>query len=142
MSPSLGPLVACLPAFVTIYAALDKLDPRPPESWRFPKERNILLMRNATSTRRDYEGEGLMSALAKFLMRTAAAKGFKMANIECLNDRVTHVWANPPSPFRGEIVASFKSEDYEVEAEEGNVVKPFLPASQLVTRVCTTLADS
>lgn len=30
-----------------------------------------------------------MSALAKYLMRTAAAKGFKTVNIECINDRVS-----------------------------------------------------
>lgn len=83
------PLVACLPVFGVIFHTLDQLDPRPAESWRNPKERNLLLMRNATSTRHDYEGQGLMSALAKYLMRTAAAKGFKTVNIECVNDRVS-----------------------------------------------------
>lgn len=83
------PLVACLPVFGIIYGTLTKIDPRPPESWRNPAERNILLMRNATSTRHEYEGQKLMSALARHLMRTAAAKGFRTANIECVNDRVT-----------------------------------------------------
>lgn len=46
-------------------------------------------MRNATSTRHEYEGQKLMSTLARHLMHTAATKGFKTANIECLNDRVT-----------------------------------------------------
>lgn len=83
-----------------------------------------------------------MSALAKHLQRAAAAKGFKTANIECLNDRVTHVWANPPSPFRGEIVASFQSDEWEEEDADGRPIKPFGQAKQLVTRVCTTLCES
>lgn len=86
---SMGPLIAALPAFGTVFHVLDKFDPRQPESWRSPQERNILLMRAATSTRREYEGQGLMSLLARHLMRTAAAKGYKYVNIECINDRVT-----------------------------------------------------
>lgn len=135
-------LIASLPLFATVYQKLDDLDPRPGDSWRKPTNRNILLMRNGTSTRRDYEGKGLMGALARYVMRLAAEKGFKMANIECLNDRVTHVWANPPSPFKGEIVASFDSEEVEVKDEAGQVIKPFQPAKQTITRVVTTFVDA
>ncbi|KAJ4387081.1 hypothetical protein N0V93_007668 [Gnomoniopsis smithogilvyi] len=137
----LSPLIACLPAFGIIYHTLDKLDPRPSESWRNPAERNVLLMRNATSTRHEYEGQKLMSTLARHLMRTAAAKGFKTANIECIADRVSYVWANPPSPFRGEIVAQFETEDFEMTDEDGNRVNPLRPAKQRVTRVCTTFSE-
>lgn len=94
------PLVACLPVYGVIAHTLDQLDPRPADSWRDPKERNLLLMRNATSTRHDYEGQGVMSALAKYLMRTAAAKGFKTVNIECVNDRVTVGSENSPKVTR------------------------------------------
>lgn len=84
-----------------------------------------------------------MAALARFLMTTAAAKGFKMANIECLNDAVTHVWANPPPPFQGQVVAEFRTEGYrEKDEAAGQEVNPFYPAKQLVTRVCTTLAEA
>ncbi|CAN8102463.1 unnamed protein product [Discula destructiva] len=137
----LEPLVAALPIFASVYQALDKLDPRPPETWRFPQERNTLLMRNATSTRHEYEGKGLMGALARHLMKTAAEKGYHQSNIECLSDRVTYVWSKPPSPFSGKVIASFRSEDWEEKDAEGNVTKPFYPAKQLVTRVCTTFSD-
>lgn len=136
----LQPLIASLPVFATVYHHLDELDPRDPGSWREPGARNRLLMRNATSTRREYEGRGLMAALARHLMATAAARGFRTANIECLSDAVTHVWADPPAPFRGEVVAQFRSEDYrETDAATGRAVNPFAPSAQRVTRVCTTL---
>lgn len=99
-------------------------------------------MRNATSTRHEYEGKGLMGALARHLMRTAAGKGFKSANIECLNDAVTHVWSNPPAPFKGEIVAKFQAAEYrEKDEATGQEINPFGPAKQLVTRVCTTFSE-
>ncbi|KAI3392458.1 hypothetical protein diail_5674 [Diaporthe ilicicola] len=137
----MGPLVATLPVFGTVYHHLDELDPRPLESWRPAKRRGEILMRNATSTRREYEGKGLMGALARYLMRDAAAKGYKAIDIECLNDAVTHVWSEPPSPFKGEIIASFKCDEYE-EDEDGKKVNPFAPSKQLVIRVWTTLSDS
>ena len=137
----IGPLVDTLPVFGTIYHHLDVLDPRPVESWKPAKQRGQILMRNATSTRHEYEGRGIMGALARYLMRDAAAKGYKAINIECLNDAVTHVWSEPPSPFRGEIIAGFRSEAYE-EDQDGDKVNPFAPSKQLVTRVWTTLSDS
>lgn len=148
------PLVESLPVFGLVYQKLDELDPRAPASWREPTERKTLLMRNATSTRHEYEGRGLMGALARHLMRTAAGQGFKTCNIECLNDAVTHVWAHPPAPFRGEIVAQFRTEEYRARKGEGEgegegegkeevvgEVNPFYPARQLVTRVCTTFSE-
>ncbi|KAL1862902.1 hypothetical protein Daus18300_008232 [Diaporthe australafricana] len=139
-SARLEPLVDSLPIFATIYHHLDQLDPRPSQSWKPAKGRGEILMRNATSTRRDYEGQGLMSALARYLMRDAAAKGYKAINIECLSDAVTHVWSEPPSPFKGEIFATFKTEEYE-EDVDGKKVNPFTPSKQFVTRVWTTLSE-
>lgn len=136
----IGPLVATLPVFGTIYHQLDVLDPRPLDSWKPAKQRGEILMRNATSTRREYEGKGLMGALARYLMRDAAAKGYKVINIECLNDAVTYVWSKPPSPFKGEIISSFMTDEYE-EDQDGEKVKPMMPSKQLVTRVWTTLSD-
>lgn len=140
-SARMEPLVASLPVFALVYHHLDVLDPRPFEDWRPAKQRGEILMRNATSTRREYEGKGLMAALARYLMRDAAAKGYKASNIECLNDAVTHVWSEPPSPFKGEIISSFRSEEYE-EDQDGKKINPFAPSKQLVTRVWTTLSDS
>ncbi|KAG8157712.1 hypothetical protein KVR01_012374 [Diaporthe batatas] len=138
------PLVATLPVFGTCYAELDRRDPRPLQSWRPAKRRGEILMRNATSTRYEYEGKGIMGALARHLMRDAAARGYKAVNIECFNDAVTHVWSEPPSPFKGEVVASFRTDEYE-EEHDGKKVKPFASANaiakQLITRVWTTLSD-
>jgi hypothetical protein len=140
----MAPLVATLPTFGICYQQLDLLDPRPLESWRPAKTRGEILMRNATSTRHEYEGKGLMGALARYLMRDAAAKGYKAASIECFNDAVTHVWSEPPSPFRGEVICSFRTDEYE-EERDGKKVKPFASANaiakQLITRVWTTLSD-
>lgn len=136
----MAPLVASLPIFGTIYDHLDVLDPRPLESWKPAKQRGEILMRNATSTRHEYEGKGIMGALARYLMRDAAARGYKAINIECLNDAVTYVWSKPPSPFRGEVIASFMSDEYE-EEQDGVKVRPMAPPKQLVTRVWTTLSD-
>lgn len=136
----MAPLIATLPIFGTIYYQLDVLDPRPLESWKPAKKRGETLMRNATSTRHEYEGKGLMGALARYLMRDSAAKGYKVINIECLSDAVTYVWSKPPSPFRGEIISSFMSDEYE-EDQGGQKVKTMTPSKQLVTRVWTTLSD-
>lgn len=140
-SARIGQLVATLPIFGTIYHQLDVLDPRPLDSWKPAKQRGEILMRNATSTRREYEGKGLMAALARYLMRDAAGRGYKAINIECLNDAVTYVWSKPPSPFKGEIIASFMTDEYE-EDQDGEKIKPMAPSKQLVTRVWTTLSDS
>lgn len=138
------PLVATLPVFGTCYHELDVRDPRPLESWRPARRRGEILMRNATSTRREYEGKGIMGALARYLMRDAAARGYKSVNIECFSDAVTHVWSQPPSPFKGQVIASFRTDEYE-EEQDGKKVKPFASANaiakQLITRVWTTLSD-
>lgn len=144
-STRMAPLIATLPVFGTCYDELDNLDPRPLDSWRPAKRRGEILMRNATSTRHEYEGKGVMGALARYLMRDAAGRGYKAINIECFNDAVTHVWSEPPSPFKGEIIASFRTDEYE-EEHDGKKVKPFASANaiakQLITRVWTTLSDS
>lgn len=134
----LMPLIHILPVFGTTFAALNALDKRDPESWKAKAPREVL-MRMATSTRQDYEGKGLMGALARFLMREAKLKGFKAVNIECMNDAVTYVWSQPPSPFKGEIVAEFHTDKFENEDENGKKVKPFAPAKQRITRVYTSL---
>ncbi|KAF2147770.1 hypothetical protein K461DRAFT_325199 [Myriangium duriaei CBS 260.36] len=134
------PIMAAIPVFATVYGALEARDPRG-ESWK-AQERTEVLMRNATSTRADYEKRGLMGKLARFLMREAKLKGYKAINIECLNDAVTHVWSHPKQEgMKGEVVCSFWTQEYEEEDEEGNKVNPFSPAEQLVTRCWTTLGN-
>ena len=93
-------------------------------------------MRNGTSTRADYEGKGVMAGLARWVMRYAAREGFRGMQIECLADAVTHVWANPPAPFKGGVVAEFDTATYDERDEEtAEVRNPFGDAKQRVTKV-------
>ncbi|KAJ4290495.1 hypothetical protein N0V90_010712 [Kalmusia sp. IMI 367209] len=125
----MGPLMAALPHFGPIYHILDVLDPRDKESWG-PKAHREVLMRNATSTRHDYEGENIMAGLARWLMREADVRGFRGIQIECVHDAVTHVWSKPPAPYKGGIVSEFHTGTY--KDEEGNLL--FAPAQQKITK--------
>ena len=112
------PLIATLPCFAPVYHTLETLDPRDPKTWQATGP-NQLLLRNATSTRHDYEGLGLMRKLANWLMRYADQEGFRGIQIECLADAVIHVWSHPPEPFGGGVVSEFQTESYEEEEVEG-----------------------
>ncbi|KAF2165321.1 hypothetical protein M409DRAFT_36933 [Zasmidium cellare ATCC 36951] len=130
----LKPLINVLPAFATIYSALHELDTRDPASWQAHGPGEVVF-RNATSTRRDYEGRGLMGALARYMMRWLAAEGFRGIQIECIADAVEHVWAEPPGPFTAEVVAAFEAGTYEEDDGEGRMVRPMFPAEQRVSKV-------
>ncbi|TKA70416.1 hypothetical protein B0A49_06214 [Cryomyces minteri] len=132
------PLVEVLPLFGTFYHVIEVLDKRDPTSWKATGPQQVL-MRNATSTRHDYEGEGLMKKLAQFLMREAKLEGYRGIQIECLHDAVTHTWCHPPQPFKGELIAEVDMETYEEEAEDGKRVRVFAPAKQRGTKVFVTL---
>lgn len=135
----LGPIMEVIPIFADVYANLDKNDPREPESWK-ARQRGEVLMRNATSTRHEYEGQGIMGKLARFMMRDAKARGYKNINIECLSDAVTHVWSNPKMVgIEGKVVSSFWTQEILRTDEHGNQSRLFGPAEQLVTRVDTRL---
>lgn len=125
----MGPLLGVLPHFGPLYHVLEVLDPREKDSWA-PKTRGEVLMRNATATRHDYEGEKIMAGLARFLMREADARGFRGVQIECVHDAVTHVWSNPPAPYKGSIVSEFHTGTY--KDEEGKLF--FAPAQQRITK--------
>ncbi|EXJ73681.1 uncharacterized protein A1O5_03443 [Cladophialophora psammophila CBS 110553] len=133
----IGPLVECLPLFGTIYHVLGSSDPRDEASWKPTAEKQVL-MRNATSTRHDAEGKGIMKALAQFLMRYAAEQGFRAIQIECLADAVNKVWSQPPPPFKSTIVCEFNTGDYEEDVEvDGTTkkIKPFGEAKQRATKI-------
>lgn len=99
------PPIQVLPLFGTVYHAFDLLNKRDKSSWSATAPRQVL-MRNTTSTRREYKGQGLIKGLAFFLMREAKEQGFRAINIEALNDTVSYVWLNPPKPSASELVAS------------------------------------
>ncbi|PNY28311.1 Uncharacterized protein TCAP_01772 [Tolypocladium capitatum] len=131
-------LLGVLPLFGPFYNALAAGDKRDARSWQANGPGEVLF-RNATSTRHDHEGKGIMKALAQHMMRTAAAEGFRGIQIECLADAVKHVWSNPPPPFRGEVVSEFHTMTYEDEDADGETVHPFRPANQRATKVYCTL---
>lgn len=131
----MGPLIAVLPLFGNIYGIFQALDTRPEESYK-PKGPKEMLMRNATSTKPDYEGHKLMKNLAQFLMRQARIEGYKHINIECLHDAVTYVWSHPPEPAKATIVAQFDLGTWEDKDETtGKMVKTFAPSKQVASKI-------
>lgn len=134
--PRMKPLMACLPHFGLVYHLLDDADPRPKDSF-MPTARGQVLFRNATSTRRDYEGASLMAGLARWLMREAAARGYRGIQIECVHDAVTHVWKKgiPELGYRGTVISSFDTATW--RDEEGKLA--FSPAEQVISKVWVDL---
>ena len=135
----LDSLLVCLPAFATVFSELNKYDPRDPASWKATGPRQVL-MRNATSTREDYEGHKIMKKQAHWLMRQAASLGFRGINIECAHSAVNHVWANAPKPFKSHSVSEFNSwEAQEKDEKTGEIKYPFGEGRQRLTRVYVEL---
>ena len=135
---SLMPMFEVLPLFPILYHILEELDKRDPASWKAQGPHEVL-MRNATSTRVDYERQGLMKKLAQWLMREAALKGYRGIQIECAHDAVTHTWMNAPKPFKSELVVQFDTATYVQEDENGKKFHPFEPSKQVVTKVYVKL---
>lgn len=136
----MAPLINVLPLFASVYHYLTLGDARG-DDWK-PTGPNQVLMRNATATRRDAEGHGLMRKLAEFLKRYAAEQGFRGINIECLQDAVTKVWLTPPSPFKGTLASEFRCDQLEEDREvDGEMVKIklFAPSAQRITRIFVDL---
>lgn len=127
-------LTATLPAFGLVYMGLANGDKRDPKAWQ-ATEAGQVLFRNATSTRRDYEGQGTMKALAHHIMNDAAKRGFRGIQIETINDAVSHVWRNPPSPYKGELVSKITPDTFEYTDEQGNKSYPLQPSKQECDKV-------
>lgn len=123
------PLLKVFPHFGLAYHILDKNDTRDAKSWKATGPAQVLF-RNATSTRHDYEGKGIMGSLARWLMREAHEKGFRGIQIECFNDAVTHVWSKAEPPFKGNLVSEFHTGTW--KDEEGKIA--FAPVQQRMTK--------
>jgi hypothetical protein len=122
----MGPLLESLPEFSLLYGILEKRDPRDPSEWKATAPGQVL-MRNATSTRHDYEGEGLASGMARWLRREAASMGFRGIQIECIADAVTYLWSDGvEEPFKPRVISEFDTETWEDE----NGDRPFALAKQ------------
>jgi len=124
----LGPMLATLPHFGLTYHILATEDKRDSASWQ-PTGPGQVLSRNGTSTRHDYEGEGIMGGLARWLMREAEMKGYRGMQIECLADAVTYVWSEGAKPYKGRVVSEFDMATW--KDEEGKLA--FEPSRQRAT---------
>ncbi|KAL4876763.1 hypothetical protein BJY04DRAFT_199426 [Aspergillus karnatakaensis] len=129
----LGPLFGALPEFPIFFGYLTGQDTRDPAVWT-PKGPMELLNRMGTSTREDYTHLGITKKMAQWLMWDAAEKGFRAINIECFHDAVHHIWTNPPAPFRAELVAIVRADEYEAE-EDGKTVRPYAHVTQALSKV-------
>lgn len=115
-----------------ILTARETRDPK--ETWQATGPGEVLF-RNSTATKGGEEGKGFMGTLARYMMRKAAAEGFRGILIQCLHDSVCRVWKNPPEPFSGEVLASFHCG----EDEDEEVRRKFQGSVQEVAKVFVTL---
>lgn len=134
----LAPLVELLPQFGIFYHVLAAADKRNSTDWTATAPGQVM-MRNGTSTRADYEGQGIMTSLAHWLMREAKLKGFRGIAMESMHDAVTKAWMHPPAQFHTELVSSFDTAAYEQEGPDGVKTNPFSPAKIMATKMYVTL---
>ncbi|KAH8725497.1 hypothetical protein GQ44DRAFT_772160 [Phaeosphaeriaceae sp. PMI808] len=99
--------------------AFGEMDTRDPNTWK-PTGLGQVLFRNTSSTRHDYEGQGIMGSLARWLMREADRGGFRGIQIECLSDAVTHVWSKPEEPYQGNVVCGLDMEAWKDKRREAS----------------------
>ncbi|KAK8106448.1 hypothetical protein PG999_009807 [Apiospora kogelbergensis] len=134
------PVAKALRGFGESMRALEARDGRDPASWK-PKGPGQLLLRNATATKLDEAGKGLMKHLAHRMMRQAAEDGFRGIQIEAYHDAVRAVWANPPAPFKGEVVSSINAWTWGEEDESGELVYLLRPSKQDCSKIYVTLKE-
>jgi hypothetical protein len=137
----LTPLLQAIPLFGTVFAALEKADTRPPESWK-PQRAGEVILRSGTATRADYGGMGLAKGLAHWLMYEAKGKGYKAVQIETAHPAVERVWMAPPSEFKAEMVGAFETGSYEEEVEGRGMVRVFEPAEVRCTKIWVDLGSA
>ncbi|KAI0165286.1 hypothetical protein GGR52DRAFT_558236 [Hypoxylon sp. FL1284] len=112
-----------LPLNTPINTFLQVQDPRPKGSWEATAPGQVI-ERTGTGTRQGYHGQGLMKALAKFIMLEMKSRGFRAIQITCGAPQVHHVWMNPPKPFRSSTLGAFPNWIFEAE-EDGNKIRPY-----------------
>lgn len=137
-------MVATLPHYGLIFKLLGERDQRDPASWQATGPGQVLF-RNATSTRHDYEGQGIVSGMARWLMREASQQGFRGIQIESLADAVTHIWSKAEPPFKGQVVSEFDTDWADENGDNSFILckageKPFAPAKQRITKCYVDLS--
>jgi hypothetical protein len=141
-------LIACLPLFGTAYheLAIRDAQSRHAASWQAEGPGEVLF-RNGTSTRREYEGLGIMAGLARWLVREVHGMGWRGVQIETFSDAVFWVWRRPEEASEGEgnggegkqwkavVVSQFHTETF-VDEKGG---KPFAPSKQKIAKIYVEL---
>ncbi|KAK8079662.1 hypothetical protein PG997_007480 [Apiospora hydei] len=136
----IAPVAQALPGFAESLHALETLDGRDPAGWKPTGPRQVL-MRNATATKLDEGGKGLMRHLAHRIMRQAAEDGFRGIQIEGYHDSVTAVWSKPAAAVQGEIVSRINAWTWGVEDEKGEMVYMLRPSKQDCSKIYVTLKE-
>ncbi|KAI2616800.1 hypothetical protein GGR54DRAFT_222632 [Hypoxylon sp. NC1633] len=121
-------VLEALPLNVLMGKYLEAHDPRPKGSWEATAAGQVV-DRSGTGTRAGYHGQGLMKALATYIMLEMKSKGFRAIEINCGAPQVHRVWTNPPKPFKSSTIGVFPTWFYEME-EDGKKVRPFEKAKQ------------
>ena len=135
----MGGLMQALGLYGTALKMMDELDPRGPLDAWIPIETGQVLQRNATATREDYMGYGLMKKMAHWVMRETSRCGWKGIVIECFHDAVTETWMNPPEGFQAQNVSEVNIRDMEEEVD-GQMVS-YKHVDQKAVRVYVTLME-
>ncbi|ETS75602.1 hypothetical protein PFICI_12546 [Pestalotiopsis fici W106-1] len=84
------------------------------------------LIRSGCVTKEGYEGRGLMTALNRFMMLEARARGYRTISVGVADWSVYRCWMSPPPGCRSRITAEFRVWDIELEDEDGRLVRPYV----------------
>lgn len=104
----------------TWLSARDEHDSRPPTVW------GELLIRSGCVTQQGYEGRGLMTALNRFMLLEARARGYRAVRAGVADGSVYRCWMSPPDGCQSTVTASFRLRDIELEDEDGRLVRPYV----------------
>jgi len=133
-SARLASISAVLPQLSVRNRVLQERDLRDPGSWQATGPGQVMF-RNGTATKVNEGGRGFMKVLARYMMRKAAAEGFRGIQIVCLHDAVNRVWSRPPEPFKAAVVSrSNCASDEDTEIRES-----FRGSEQEMTKVYVAL---
>ncbi|KAF2842052.1 hypothetical protein M501DRAFT_1013420 [Patellaria atrata CBS 101060] len=134
----LRPLCDQMPLIETVSSNLESHIAPNAKEWQ-PIGPKDILMRAGTCTRQDYAGQGLMTMLSRFVMREAAAEGYRAIQIKTTSDAVEKAWFYPPEPFRALLVSEFSAETCEEIHPSGRPFKPFYPSKQRFAQIVVDL---
>lgn len=84
------------------------------------------LVRSGCVTKLGFEGRGLMTALNRFMLLEARARGYRAVRAGVSDGSVYRCWMSPPGGCRSSVAASFRLREIELEDEDGRLVRPYV----------------